>query len=102
MKEIKVELGDIWKKKEFGMWLTSRDRNIKEGDRNTAYFHAVANQRRRKNHLSVLVGDEGPVFTTTNMLDVASKFYKNLFGFESKPKIHLGEHFWSEDEKKFY
>lgn len=36
--------------------------------------------------------------TDTDMLDVGINFCKNLFGFESKPDIHLGGHFWSNDE----
>jgi hypothetical protein len=32
----------------------SRDRNIREGDRNNAYFQAMANQRNRKKELLVL------------------------------------------------
>ena len=45
-----------------------RDRNIKEGDRNTAYFHAVANQRRRKTLIHSLDGPNGPVTEVDEML----------------------------------
>jgi hypothetical protein len=38
----------------------SRDRNIVEGDRNTSYIHAVANQRRRKKLIRVLDVSDGP------------------------------------------
>lgn len=82
------------------MWQRSIDREILEGDKNTAYFHAVANQRRTKNHLSVLNGLDGLVHSTKDMLDVATNFYKNLFGYEPKPNIHLGDHFLS-DEKAY-
>ena len=57
----------------------SRDRNIKEGDRNTAYFHAVANQRRRKTLIHSLDGPNGPVTKVDEMLKVASDFYRDLF-----------------------
>ena len=30
---------------------------------------------------------------------MATNFYKNLFGFEPKPNIHLDDHFWSEEER---
>ena len=98
MGDIKKELDEIWKKEESALWQRSRDRKIKEGVRNTAYFHVVANQRRRKNHLSILEGPDGPVYSTKDMMEVATNFYKNLFGFEPKPNIHLDDQFWSDEE----
>lgn len=65
------------------------------GDRNNAYFHGLANQRHRSNHLDVLVGENGPVYYTSEMLEVATSFYKKLFGFEHRDNVHLGRDFRS-------
>jgi hypothetical protein len=48
---------------------------ILEGDRNTAYFHAVANQQRRKKNF-ILDGPNDPVEYGEDMLNVAANFYK--------------------------
>ena len=37
----------------------SRERIVKEGDKNTTYFHAVANRRRRKKAVKALEGVMG-------------------------------------------
>ena len=86
------------KKEETALWQKSRDRNILEGDRNNAYFQALANHKHRKNHLSELMGPSGPVTSTDDMLEVATNFYKDLFAYEPKPGLHLGVGFWSETE----
>ena len=49
MKEIVKDLESIWKLEEIKARQRARDRYVKEGDRNTAYFQAVSNQRNRKN-----------------------------------------------------
>jgi hypothetical protein len=43
-----IELEKICNMEEVKAKQRSRDRSIKEEDRNTAYFQAVANQRNRK------------------------------------------------------
>lgn len=42
MEEIKSELANIWGKEETALWQRSRDRKIVDGDKNNAYFQALA------------------------------------------------------------
>ena len=54
------------------MWQKFGDRKVSKGDRNIAYFHSLVNARHRKNHLAELLGENGPVHPTQDMLEVAT------------------------------
>lgn len=84
--KIKGEMQQLWIREEIKAKQRSRDTYIVEGDRNTAYFHAVANQRRRKTLIHQLEGPHGLVTDSKGMLDVASSFYKELFKFEERER----------------
>ena len=78
MKEIVKDLESIWKLEEIKARQRSRDRYVKEGDRNTTYFQAVANQRNRKKRISGLEGPDGWIDDNKGMLEHVVDFYKKI------------------------
>ena len=58
LKVVADELDKIWSLEEIKARQRSRDRNILEGDRNTAYFQALANQRARKKNCRLFDGPQ--------------------------------------------
>jgi hypothetical protein len=99
LKEINIELNRIWEMEEITARQRARERDIREGDRNTKYFHAIANQRRRKMTICSIDGPEGTMETTKEILKVASDYYKGLFKYEARHNINIDEHFFSQEEK---
>ncbi|KAG2656080.1 hypothetical protein PVAP13_1KG057385 [Panicum virgatum] len=92
---ITKELDKIWALEEIKARQRSRDRNILEGDRNTAYFQAVANYRSRKKRVDSLMGPQGLVYDQTGMMKIALDFYKDLFAKEGRGDLTLSRDFWS-------
>jgi hypothetical protein len=95
LEAILSELNNYWIIEETKAKQRARDRDIVEGDRNTSYFHVVANQRRRKKQISVLDGPSGPVTKVKEMLTVATNYYKDLFRWEARPDIRLDQNFFT-------
>ena len=74
MRNINKELDHIWSVEEIKAKQRYRDRNISEGDRNTAYFQALANQRKRKKKIGSLRGPAGETSDSREMLNIATNF----------------------------
>jgi hypothetical protein len=94
-----LELDKLWRMEEIKARQRSREREIKEGDRNITYFFVVANYRRRKNAINSLEENGNVIDETDGMLKHAMQFYKAPFGKEAWMNIKLGDEFWSEEEK---
>jgi DNA-binding Xre family transcriptional regulator len=98
LKEVTDELGKIWELEEIKARQRSRERDIVEGDRNTAYFQDIANQRSRKKSVSCLMGPNGLVDDQAGMIRIATDFYKNLFAKEMDEDVKLDLNFWDEED----
>jgi hypothetical protein len=98
MKDISLELTKIWSNEEIKARQRSRERYILEGDRNTAYFHSVANQRRTKKQICQLQGDEGMVDNNKGMLDIVVNYYKTLFCKEPCLDVDIVDDFWDPED----
>jgi hypothetical protein len=93
MDNILGELESILNMEEMKARQRSRERRVKEGDRNTAYFQAVANQRNRKQRISCFETTEGLIEDNELMLNHDVDFYKKLFEAEPDSGVKLDENF---------
>lgn len=73
-------LNDAYREEEAFWRQRSRIQWLKNGDRNTGFFHAATRQRRMQNSFSVLEDENGvAVFEEKQIATVIADFYKGLF-----------------------
>ncbi|KAK1617796.1 hypothetical protein QYE76_023313 [Lolium multiflorum] len=65
------------------------------GDANTAYFHAVANGRRRKCHISMLNTEQGPITDQRLIQQHIYAFYRELLGTTAARSCGLAPDTWA-------
>ncbi|GLT96020.1 hypothetical protein SLE2022_136690 [Rubroshorea leprosula] len=80
MEALENELSD-WQRKEEVLWKQQfRVQWLKEGDRNTAYFHNRASARRKKNHIAALIDDNGTsISDRRGVEEICVRYFKDLF-----------------------
>lgn len=93
LRQIEVRLEHIWALELIKVRKRSRDRDILEGDRNTIYFQAIANQRSRKKKIHCLENPTSLVYDQKGMIKIAVDFYKNLFAKEMDSVVKLDKNF---------
>ncbi|XP_074314785.1 uncharacterized protein LOC141650659 [Silene latifolia] len=79
-KKLVAELAGLRKKEEQYWRQRSRALWLKDGDRNTSFFHSRAGDRRRKNFISNLVDDDGTVHVGEEAVSrVANNYFEDFF-----------------------
>jgi hypothetical protein len=70
-----------------------------KGDNNTAFFHRVANGKKRKNTIFSLKHENQIIEGDEALVDHATNFYKNLFGPSEPSGFHMEPGCWDLSEK---
>jgi mannosylglycoprotein endo-beta-mannosidase len=78
-----LHIESMWRQKSRQIW-------CRLGDRNTRFFHLVANFRRAKNHLLKVVHNGSVVEGLPVIKDAAVSFFSNLFRSPDRFRIGLG------------
>lgn len=90
-REVEKELRELRSYEEIAAWQRCRPFILRDGDKNTAYFHAKASSRLKRNILKTLNDKFGnPQSSIDDMKKVVSDFYVNLFT-SSWPPIEISE-----------
>jgi hypothetical protein len=82
-KRVERQLCELFEREEVMARQRSRVEWLREGDRNTAFFHAKASARRKTNHIDVLVREDGSVCNDQSEIKgMVHTFYEELFTSE--------------------
>jgi hypothetical protein len=91
---LETSLVEIFKGEELFWRQRSRQNWLLQGDANTAYFHAVANGRRRKCFVPCLWDNENLIEEAGALSSHIYAFYKGLFSAEPHTGVALADDFW--------
>jgi hypothetical protein len=88
------ELQTLLEKEEIKWKQKSKEAWLKEGDKNTKYFHACATQKKFKNTIDSIMDEQGRVWESKEEVEqVFVNYYRNLFTSEAQtdPAVCLDE-----------
>jgi hypothetical protein len=88
MMQIYAAEEEYWQRRGGEQWLL-------KGDSNTAFFHSVANGRRRKTAIMSLVDKDDLIKDNEQLKRHINDYYKNLFGKEPVSPMGLKEDTWA-------
>ena len=77
----------------------SNERWLLKGDNNTAFFHRVANGKRRRHFMHQLNHNNLVIEGTSNLINHATEYYKELFGPAPGNLFSILEELWSVNER---
>jgi hypothetical protein len=82
-KDVERELCELFEREEIMARQRSRVNWLREGDRNTSFFHARASARRRTNKIDMLRHEDGSKCEAQSEIKcMVQSFYENLFSLE--------------------
>jgi hypothetical protein len=78
--EMHIRLKKLLRDEEIKWRRRAKEKDLKEGDGNTWYFHLKASGRRKNNHISVLQNNGEEIMGDSDLIKHVSELYKQLFG----------------------
>jgi hypothetical protein len=72
---------------------------ILKGDLNTKFFHAITNNRYRKNYIFSLKIDNHVTHNQEQIKNFIVNYYKAILGTESSRTVTLNSNLWDSNEK---
>ena len=97
--EIQEKLLHLYEEEEKFWFERSSHRWLLQGDSNSAFFHRVANGRRRKSMMYSLQDGELQIQGTGDLLLHATAYYKNLFGPGEGNLMRFNSNTWPMEER---
>jgi hypothetical protein len=91
---LEASLMEIYKGEEVFWRQRSRQNWLLKGDANTAYFHAIANGRRRRCAIPCLWEDDNLLEDARDISNHVYSFFKELFTAGPRSGVSLAEDFW--------
>ncbi|KAK1390807.1 hypothetical protein POM88_018985 [Heracleum sosnowskyi] len=81
---LEKQLDELLQKQEAYWFIRSRVSEVRDGDRNTKYFHHKSSQRKQRNTIEGLYDENGEWQTKDELVeDIITKYYEQLFTSDS-------------------
>jgi hypothetical protein len=88
---LKGRLVTLLREEEIKWYERAKVQNLLQGDDNTRFFHLIATNKYRKQHIFRLEQEDGIIVGDNKLKRYITRYYKNLFGQPVESDIHLDE-----------